>query len=454
MVSDPDAIQRGRTRMSGKSPHIRLTHRRVVRIAWPIVLSNATVPLLGIVDTGVIGQLGQAAPIGAVGLGAVILTAIYWIFGFLRMGTSGLTAQARGADDAPEVAAMLTRSLLIGGAGGLLVLLVHVPLFAAAFALAPASAEVEALAQDYMTIRVWSAPAMIALFGMTGWLIAMERTAAVLVIQLVMNGLNIALNLWFVLGLDWGVGGVAWATFIAEWGGLACAFILCRDAFRVPAWRNWALIFDRARLTRIASVNTDILLRSLMLEVVMLSFIFLGSGLGDVTLAANQVLVQFLHVSSYMMDGFAFSAEALVGQAVGARARGAVRRASILTSQWGLGAGVVLALGFALFGGMAIDALAVSPDVREAARSYLPWMIAAPVFGAAAWMLDGIFIGATRTRDMRNMMFVSLIVYGLALLALVPLFGNHGLWIGLLVSFVVRGITLGARYPALERAAC
>ncbi|WP_324753584.1 MATE family efflux transporter [Roseovarius sp. Pro17] len=431
----------------------RLTHRRVLRIAWPIVLSNATVPLLGIVDTGVIGQLGQAAPIGAVGVGAVILTAIYWIFGFLRMGTSGLTAQARGAGDTPEVAAMLTRSLLIGIAGGVLVVLVHVPLFAGAFALAPASAEVEAMAQDYMAIRVWSAPAMIALFGMTGWLIAMERTAAVLVIQLVMNGLNIALNLWFVLELNWGVSGVAWATFVAEWAGMGCAFYLCRDAFRVPAWRNWALIFDTARLRLIASVNTDILLRSAMLEVVMLSFIFLGSDLGDVTLAANQVLVQFLHVSSYIMDGFAFAAEALVGHAIGTRARGAVRRASILTSQWGVGAGVLLAVCFALFGGAAIDALAASDAVRDAGRTYLPYMVAAPIFGAAAWMLDGIFIGATRTRDMRNMMALSLVVYGAALMALVPIFGNHGLWMALLVSFVIRGATLGARYPALERAA-
>ncbi|MFX0547040.1 MATE family efflux transporter [Roseovarius sp. S1116L3] len=438
--------------MNGASA-IRLTHRRVLRIAWPIVLSNATVPLLGIVDTGVIGQLGAAAPIGAVGIGAVILTAIYWLFGFLRMGTSGLTAQARGADDRAEVAAMLTRALLIGGAGGALILLLHVPLFAGAFAIAPASAEVESLAQEYMGIRVWSAPAMIALFGMTGWLIAMERTGAVLIIQLVMNGLNIVLNLWFVLGLGWGVAGVAWSSFVAEWAGLIVAFFLCRDAFRVPDWRNWPLVFDAGRLKRMASVNTDILLRSAMLEVVMLSFVFLGSDLGDVTLAANQVLVQFLHVSSYVMDGFAFAAEALVGQAVGAKARGAVRRASILTGEWGLGAGVLLALSFAVFGGAAIDALATDEAVRAAGRSYLPWMVIAPIFGAAAWMLDGIFIGATRTRDMRNMMALSLLVYGASLVALVPLFGNHGLWMGLLVSYVVRGVTLGVRYPALERAA-
>ncbi|MEM9793926.1 MAG: MATE family efflux transporter, partial [Pseudomonadota bacterium] len=180
-----------------------ITHRRILRIAWPIVLSNATVPILGAVDTGVVGQMGLAAPIGAVGIGAVILAAVYWIFGFLRMGTTGLVAQARGAGDAAESGAILMRALFIGGAGGLLYLAVQAPLFAAAFQLAPASAEVEGLARTYLEIRIWGAPATIALFAVTGWLIAMERTRSVLVLQLWMNGLNIVLDLWFVLGLGW-----------------------------------------------------------------------------------------------------------------------------------------------------------------------------------------------------------------------------------------------------------
>ncbi len=437
----------------GQSPQQRLTHRRVLHIAYPIVLSNATVPILGLVDTGVIGQMGLAAPIGAVGIGSIILTAIYWMFGFLRMGTSGLTSQAQGAGNRAEVAAMLTRVLMIGAAAGLGVIALQAPLFAGAFALSPASDEVERLARDYMEIRVFSAPAMIALFGITGWLIALERTRAVLVIQIWMNGLNIVLNLWFVLGLGWGVGGVAWATFLAEWSGLALGLWLCRAAFRVPDWRDWARVFDAASLRRMASVNTDILLRSLMLEAVLVSFLFLGSDLGDVTLAANQILVQFLHVTSYVMDGFAFAAEALVGQAVGARALARMRRAALITSQWGLGCGVVLALGFAVFGGAAIDVMATSPEVQAAARGFLPYMVAAPLLGAAPWMLDGIFIGATRTRDMRNMMAVSLVVYGVSLAALMPILGNHGLWIALLISFTVRGITLGLRYRALEAAA-
>ncbi len=428
-----------------------VSHARVLRIALPIVLSNATVPILGAVDTAVVGQLGQAAPIGAVGLGAIVLSAVYWIFGFLRMGTTGLASQAHGAGDAAEVAALLTRVLMIGAAAGLALIVLQQAIFAGAFALAPASAEVEALARDYMAIRVWSAPAAIALYGVTGWLIALERTRAVLAIQLWMNGVNIVLDLWFVLGLGWGVGGVALATLLAEWSGLALGLWFCRAALRGPAARAWAQVFDRPRLVRMASVNGDILIRSVLLQAIFVSFLFLGSGLGDVALAANQVLMQFLLITAYALDGFAFAAEALVGQAVGARARAGFRRSAVLTSVWGLATAGLLALAFALAGGAIIDAMTTAEQVRAAARDYLPWMVAAPLVGAAAWMLDGIFIGATRTRDMRNMMAVSAAIYALAVALLVPGFGNHGLWMALLVSFVARGLSLGLRYPGLER---
>ena len=428
-----------------------MTHRRVLRIALPIVLSNATVPILGAVDTGVVGQLGLAAPIGAVGIGAVILTGIYWIFGFLRMGTTGLTSQAHGAGQVGEVAALLTRALMIGFAGGVALIALQAPIFWGAFQLSPASAEVEGMAREYLAIRVWSAPAMIALFGMTGWLIAQERTRAVLFIQVLMNGANILLDLWFVLGLDWGVAGVARATVIAEWSGLALGFWFCRDAFAVPAWRDWPRVFDAERLRNMAAVNSDILLRSLMLQVIFVSFLFMGSGFGDVTLAANQVLLQFLSITAHALDGFAFSAEALVGQAYGARNRAVLRRSAIMTSQWGLVVCLALSACFAVFGGTIIDVMAKAPAVQEAARTYLIYMVVAPVLGLAAYMLDGVFIGATRSRDMRNMMAVSLVIYGIAVAVLLPVMGNHGLWLALLISFIARGITLGLRYPALER---
>ncbi|WP_394177602.1 MATE family efflux transporter [Yoonia maritima] len=430
----------------------RLTHRRVLTIALPVVLSNATVPILGVVDTGVVGQMGEAAPIGAVGIGAIILTAIYWIFGFLRMGTSGLTAQATGAKNEAEVAALLTRSLIIGLSAGVAIILLQGLLFAGAFRVSPATPEVENLARQYMAIRVWSAPAMIALYGITGWLIGQERTGAVFAIQLLMNGTNIALDLLFVLGFEWGVQGVAWATFIAEWAGVVLGLWLCRAAFAVPDWRDWARVLDRARLINMAAVNSDIMIRSVLLQAIFVSFLFFGAKFGEVQLAANHILLQFLSVTGYAMDGFAVAAEALVGNAMGARSRAALRRSAVMTTFWGGVICIVLAICFAVFGTTIIAIMAKNVPVQEAAAIYLPYMVAAPIVGVLPWMMDGIFIGATRTKDMRNMMIISTIIYFAAVIPLMQAYGNHGLWLGLLFSFVVRGITLGWKYPGLEAA--
>ena len=430
-----------------------ITHRRVLNLAIPIVLSNATVPILGIVDTGVVGQMGDPAAIGAVGIGAIILTAFYWIFGFLRMGTAGLTAQAAGAGDEAEVAALLSRSLLIGFGAGLLMILAQIPIFWIAFQVSPASQTVETLARDYMAIRVWSAPATIALYGIIGWLVAQERTRGVFAIQVLMNGTNIILDLWFVLGLGWGVAGVGWATFVAEWSGLALGLWLCRDAFATAAWRDAARVFDIARLRNMAVVNSDILIRSVLLQAIFVSFLFFGADFGDVNLAANQILLQFLHVAAYGLDGFAAAAESLVGQAHGGRDRRRLRRAALITSLWGFGICAFLAVCFFGFGGTVIDMMTTAKPVQVAARDFLPYMVVAPIVGVAAWMLDGIFIGATRTHDMRNMMMISAVIYFITVIPLMAAFGNHGLWVGLLISFVVRGVTLGLKYKGLEAAA-
>ena len=285
-----------------------ITNRRVLAIAVPIVLSNATIPILGAVDTAVVGQLGQAAPIGAVGLGAVILATIYWVFGFLRMGTTGMVAQARGAGETAETGALLMRGLLIAAAAGLVFVAGQAAVFWAAFRVAPASPEVERLARAYLSIRIWGAPATIAIYALTGWLIAMERTRGVLTLQLAMNGLNVVLSVTFVLVLGWGVRGVAAATLIAEWTGLAIGLWLCRSAFAGDRWRDWARVFDPKRLRRMASVNGDILIRSVVLQASFTAFMFFGADLGDVTLAANQVLLQFLSITAYALDGFAFAA--------------------------------------------------------------------------------------------------------------------------------------------------
>lgn len=424
-----------------------ITHGRVLRIAGPIVLSNATVPLLGAVDTAVIGQLGDPASLGAVGLGAVILATLYWAFGFLRMSTSGLAAQAEGAGDTAERSAVLLRAMIVGAVAGLALVLAQVALFAGAFAVAPASDAVERLAGEYLSIRIWGAPATIALYALTGWLVGLGRTRGVLVLQLWQNGANIGLDLWFVLGLGWGVPGVALATLIAEWSGLLLALWLARDAFGAGFRAALGRIGDRLALRRMFTASRDIMGRTVILQLSFTTFVFLGAGFGDVTLAANQVLMQFLEVTAFALDGFAFAAEALVGQAVGARSERQTRAAGRICMQWGVGGAAGLALVFAVTGPWIIDLLTTSTEVRAEARGYLPWLVAAPLIGVAAWIYDGIFIGAMLTGDMLRAMLVSVAVYGVALLLLVPAFGNHGLWAALMVLNAVRTVTLWRLYP-------
>jgi MATE family multidrug resistance protein len=272
-------------------------------------------------------------------------------------------------------------------------------------------------------------------------------------LQIWINGVNIGLDLWFVLGLGWGVEGVAIATLIAEWSGLAFGLWLCRSAFGVALAEGLARLRDAAALRTMAVVNGDIMIRSILLQISFTSFLFLGAGLGDVTLAANQVLMQFLTIAAFFLDGFAFAAEALVGQAVGARSVQSARRASLLATQWAVGAVLGLSLVYLLAGPMLIDIMTTAPNVRLEAREYLPWLVAAPLIGVWAWMLDGIFIGATLTREMRQTMLISVAVYGVALLVFLPIFGNHGLWAALMVLNITRGITMGRKWRLVEEKA-
>ena len=254
-----------------------ISHARVLKIAFPILLANITVPLLGVVDTAVVGQIASPIPLAAVGMGSLIITTIFWVFGFLRMGTTGLAAQALGAEQLDEVGAILSRVVMIGFVAGLALILLQGPLFYGALLVSPASRAVESDASAYMQIRILSAPAAIAIFGITGWLIAQERTRHVLALQIWMNGVNIVLDLWFVLGLNWAVIGVAWASFLAELSGFILALWMCRALWATPYWKEWARVFDKALLWKMFSVNRDILLRTLMLQGIFVSFLMVAA---------------------------------------------------------------------------------------------------------------------------------------------------------------------------------
>ncbi len=443
-MSEPPAV-----RAAGEDS---LTNRRVLSVAVPIILSNATIPLVGIADTAVIGQLDDAALLGAVALAATIFSLLFWAFGFLRMGTTGLTAQAAGAGDDAEVEAHLYRGLLIAGAAGLVLILLNVPIARLAFGLIDGSTAVETAAADYFGLRMLSAPAALGGYALVGWFIGRERAGTAFVLQVFLNLLNIALNVVFVLSLDMGIKGVALATVIAEYAALIIGLAIAVRGIRARGGRvRRAAVFAPDRLRRVFAVNADIMIRTLCLLFVFTFFTAEGARMGDVTLAANSVLRHFMLLSAYVLDGFASAAEVFAGQSIGARRREVFRRAVALSSTWAAALALAISALFLAGGGILIDFMTVTPDVRAVARDYLLWAALSPAIGVACFQLDGIFIGATRTADIRNMMAVSLVLFFAAWAVLTPAYGNHGLWAALTVFLVARAVTLAIRYPALER---
>ena len=422
-------------------------------MAGPVILSNLTVPLLGAVDTAVVGHLPDAYYIGAVAVGAMIFNFLFWAFSFLRMGTTGLVAQAQGAGQADEVRAILGRAMLIAAVLGLGLIALQAPIAAAAFHLLEGSAEVERLAGEYLAIRLWSAPAALGGFVVFGWFIGVQNTRAALIVQIAMNGLNIVLDLVFVIGLGWGVAGVAGATVIAEYAGLILGIVLVRrELARIGGVWRASLMVDTARLRRLFAVNFDIFLRSLFLLLANAYFTAQGAEQGDTVLAANAVLHNFILFLAFGLDGFAFAAEALIGGAVGAGDRARLRQAVRMTSIWALICAGGYVLVYAAAHSLLIGWLTSVPEVVAAANEYLPWVLAAPLIAVWSYQLDGIFIGATRTADMRNGMAVSLVVFLAADWLFRPLLGNHGLWLAMTILWVSRAVVLAVRYPALERA--
>lgn len=434
-----------------------MNHAAIWQKAWPIILANAAVPLLGLADTAVIGNLGNLVQLGAIAFGAMIFSFIYWSFGFLRMGTTGFTAQAAGARDEAEVRATLGRALVVSVGLGLVVILLQVPLARIALALLEGSAEVEAITRDYFTIRIWGAPATLSIFALTGCLIGLGKSRELLLVQVFLNGLNILLDVLFAGVFGWGAQGIALGTVIAEWtavilaGGLVLKLLRRRQMDSESFW-PWSRIGDTGKMLRLMAANTDILLRTLLLLFSFAWFINQSARFGDAVLGANHILLQLVSFSAFFLDGYAFVTEALVGEALGARRRQdlamAVRRSSELAAV----TATILALLIVCFGGLAIAALTNIDAVRVAAGDALGWAGLYVLLSFAAFQLDGIFIGATRTREMRNASFYSLIAFMLAWWWLTPLFGNHGLWCAFVIYVCARALALAAYYPRLVRA--
>lgn len=427
-------------------------HRRVWLIAGPIIISNISVPMLGAVDTAVMGHLPDPKYIGGVAIGAMVFTFIYWGFGFLRMGTGGLTAQAFGAKDADEVRACLARAAVVGIPAALILIALQSPIAAAAFSILEASADVETLGREYFFVRIWGAPATLMNFALLGWFIGCQNTKAALWHQLSLNSVNIVLDLVFVLGCGWGVAGVAAATAIADVIAVIIGLLLALPILRKLGGRfAWANILETQKIKRTITLNVDIFIRTICLVFAFAYFTAQGAAFGNVVLAANAVMLNFQTFMAHALDGFAHAVEALGGGAIGAKDRRAFRDAVRVSVFWGL----VVALGFTLIylvaGPFIIDALTGIETVRKASREFLVWSIVMPLIAVFPFLFDGIFLGATRGATMRNAMIVSLLIYLVCCYALVPLWGNDGLWASLTIFMGARGLTLGVRYPGLVR---
>jgi MATE family multidrug resistance protein len=422
-----------------------VSRRKIFQIAWPIILSNISVPLLGLVDTAVIGNLGNAALIGAIAIGAMIFSFLYWGFGFLRMGTTGLIAQASGARNAAEIKAIIYRAMLAGLTIGLVLIALQIPLEMAAFYLIDGSSSVENAATIYFDIRIWSAPATLINLAILGFFLGQQDSRTTLKLQLILNGTNIVLDLIFVLGFGWDVAGVASATLIAEYVALTVGiYFTVRSLKRHDKNLSLSLaqLFDARAMGHTLAVNRDILVRTLCLIFAFAWFTNQGAHAGDVLLAANAILLQLVSFAAFFLDGFALSAESLVGHAIGSKDKTDLRKSILLSTQFAAVTAAGLSIIYYFLGGWVVGFLTNVESVVAACLLYLPWAILSPILSVWCYQLDGIFIGATRTQEMRNAMIISLVLYLASWWILSQLFGNHGLWASLMLYFLFRAGTL------------
>lgn len=420
-------------------------HLSIFSIVLPMVLSNITVPLLGLVDAAVIGHLGQAWYLGGVAIGSNMILVIFWLLGFLRMATTGITAQAWGASDKQGLENIFLQGLTLAWIFALPIIMFHSYIAQFVFSLSDASDEVLRYANEYFSVRIWSAPATLTNLVVIGWLLGIQNAKKPMMLIVFINAINIVLDVLFVVVFGWGVRGAAAGSVIADYSGMALGLYFVGKAWRnlglAPALAQWKKASNG--MIRLLKLNRDIFLRSLCLQITFTFMTFKGATLGDNVVAANAVLMNFLMLVSFAMDGFAYAMEVMVGKAVGARDRQMLIMSLVVTTFWSLVISLLFTLCFILFGSSIISVISDIPGVREQADIYLPWLIAMPLVSMWCFLLDGIFIGATRGREMRNSMFVSVIGF-FAIWWHLSAQGNHALWIAMLGFMALRGLTLGA----------
>lgn len=427
------------------------TKQKIWALAIPMILSNLLVPLVALVDSAVVGRLPHAYQLGAVAVGGTIYTLLVWVFGFLRMGSTGFAAQAAGRKDQCGLQQVLIQGLLLAGLLAVLLIALAEPIFALALTLMQPSEELHQVAQQYFFIRLWGLPAALATHALAGWFLGAQNARAAFWMLVICNLLNIVLDIWFVFGLHWQVAGAARASVIAEWSGVGLGLFL---AARVAGKIKWQQILPRLKVWQswqaLLSVNRDILIRSLALQGVFFMVTVQGTRLGDATVAANALLLNGLMICSYALDGLAHALEALTGHALGAKDRIALRRALLLVLLYSLAASLIFAVLFSLFGHYFIALQTDQTAVQAAAQPYLIYLAVLPLVAVWSYVLDGLFIGATQARAMRNAMLLAVLTC-LPVAWLLQRFENHGLWLAFLLFMLLRSVYLVAPAQQLFR---
>ena len=422
-------------------------NRKILGLAIPSIISNISIPLLGMVDLALVGHLENIEYIGAVAIGSMIFNFIYWGFSFLRMGTTGLTAQAYGSRNLTESILTLSRSVFIGLGGAMIILILQKPIELLSFSVLHSSENIEKFARQYFYIRIWAAPATIGLYSLTGWFIGMQNTRFPMIITIFVNVLNILFSLYFVLVLEMKSDGVALGTVIAQYAGLCLSLILYYQYYR-KLNKHWDFekMLDSTALKKFFLINKDIFIRTLFLIFAFAFFTAESANMGDEILAINTLLLQYFMFFSYLIDGFAYAAEALTGKYIGAQAPEKLKQNIKILFIWGTVTSIPFSLSYLLGGEFILGLLTNNQELIELSSEYLFWIALVPIITFPAFILDGIFIGATASAGMRNSMIISILVFYLPVYYLlkVPL-GNHSLWLAFMTFMMSRGILLFIR---------